>query len=180
MDGRTSDRQSEFTESDVWELIRDWFLHQTLTVDYFTHHHHHHFFFNTIFVSSHMYPENPEGTQVIVGSMNMGYISDTVRNRTHNLFCSKRKSIPLGHSDSHLTSVTPTSRISTYKKSGIRTLHRKPSVTLPIWELSNLVNIRQLSIHGNLKQVFSGIIREGAVAHSPFWAEKIGHGHRKK
>ena len=44
------------------------------------------FFFNTIFVSSHMYPENPEGTQVIVGSMNMGYISDTARNRTHNLF----------------------------------------------------------------------------------------------
>ena len=28
---------------------------------------------NTIFVSSHMYPENPEGTQVIVGSMYMGY-----------------------------------------------------------------------------------------------------------
>ena len=27
-----------------------------------------------MFVSSHMYPENPEGTQVIVGSMNMGYI----------------------------------------------------------------------------------------------------------
>ena len=44
------------------------------------------FFFNTIFVSSHMYPENPEGTQVIVGSMNMGYISDTARNQTHNLF----------------------------------------------------------------------------------------------
>ena len=38
------------------------------------------FFFNTISVSSHMYPENPEGTQVIVGSMNMGYISDTARN----------------------------------------------------------------------------------------------------
>ena len=31
-----------------------------------------------------MYPENPEGTQVIVGLMNMGYISDTARNRTHN------------------------------------------------------------------------------------------------
>ena len=29
-------------------------------------------FVNTIFVSSHMYPENPEGTQVIVGSLNMG------------------------------------------------------------------------------------------------------------
>ena len=56
------------------------------------------FFFNTIFVSSHMYPENPEGTQVIVGSMNMGYISDTARNRTHNLFRPKREPIPLGHS----------------------------------------------------------------------------------
>ena len=29
--------------------------------------------FITILVSSHMYPENPEGTRVIVGSMNMGY-----------------------------------------------------------------------------------------------------------
>ena len=58
-------------------------------------------FFKTIFVSSHMYPENPEGTQVIVGSMNMGYdyISDTARNRTHNLFHPKCAQIPLGHSD---------------------------------------------------------------------------------
>ena len=55
--------------------------------------------FNTIFVSSHMYPENLEGTQVIVGSMHMGYISDTARNRTHNLFGPKRKPLPLGHSD---------------------------------------------------------------------------------
>ena len=31
-------------------------------------------FLNTFFVSSHMYPENSEGTQVIVGSMNMGFI----------------------------------------------------------------------------------------------------------
>ena len=55
-------------------------------------------FFNTIFVSSRMYPENPEGTQLIVGSMNMGYdISDPARNRTHNLFCPKREPIPLGH-----------------------------------------------------------------------------------
>ena len=43
-------------------------------------------FFNTIFVSSHMYSENPERTKVIVGCMNMGYISDTARNRTHSLF----------------------------------------------------------------------------------------------
>ena len=60
------------------------------------------FFLNTIFVSSHLYPENPEGTQVIVGSMNTGYISDTARNQTHNLFRPKREPIPLGHSDGHL------------------------------------------------------------------------------
>ena len=52
-----------------------------------------------------MYTENPEGTQVIVGSMNMGYISDNVRNRTHNLFCPKREPIPLGHSDGLLVTV---------------------------------------------------------------------------
>ena len=50
-----------------------------------------------------MYPENPEGTQVIVGSMNMGYISDdNASNRTHNLFRPKRELIPLGHSDEQL------------------------------------------------------------------------------
>ena len=31
--------------------------------------------------------------------MNMGYISDTARNQTHNLFRPKREPIPLGHSD---------------------------------------------------------------------------------
>ena len=45
------------------------------------------------------YPENPKGTQVIVGSMNKGYISDTTRNRTHNLFRPKREPIPLCLSD---------------------------------------------------------------------------------
>ena len=58
--------------------------------------------FNTIFVSSHMYPENSDGTQVIVGSMNMGNISDTARNQTHSLFRPKRESIPLGHSHGHM------------------------------------------------------------------------------
>ena len=51
--------------------------------------------FNTICVSSRMYPENTDGTQVIVGSMNMGYISDSVRNQTHNLSYLKRDPIPL-------------------------------------------------------------------------------------
>ena len=49
-----------------------------------------------------MYPKNPEGTRVIVGSMNMEYISDTARNRTHNLFRPKREPIPLGHNDDYL------------------------------------------------------------------------------
>ena len=48
-----------------------------------------------------MYPENPKGTQVIVGSMNMGYdiiyISNTAKNQTHNLFRPKCGPIPLGH-----------------------------------------------------------------------------------
>ena len=39
-------------------------------------------FFNAIFVSSHMYPENPKGTQVIVGSVNIGYISDTAKSNS--------------------------------------------------------------------------------------------------
>ena len=50
-------------------------------------------------MSRELYPENPEETQVIVGLMNMGYISDTARNRTHNLFRPKCEPIPLGHSD---------------------------------------------------------------------------------
>ena len=60
------------------------------------------FFFNTIFCVEPYVPRNPEGTQVIKGSMNMGYISDTVRNRTHNLFRPKREPIPLGHNDGHI------------------------------------------------------------------------------
>ena len=55
-------------------------------------------FLNTIFVSSHMYSENPGETQVIVGSINIRYISDTARNKTHTLFRPKREPIPLGHS----------------------------------------------------------------------------------
>ena len=52
-----------------------------------------------MFESSHMYPENPEGTQEIVGSVNMGSVSDTTRNQTRNLFHLKCMPIPLSHSD---------------------------------------------------------------------------------
>ena len=47
--------------------------------------------FNTFFVSNHRYPENPEVTQVIVGSLNMGYISDTARNQLLQLLDSWRR-----------------------------------------------------------------------------------------
>ena len=50
-----------------------------------------------MFLSSHMYPENPEETRLIFGSMNMGYVFDTARNRTHNLFRPKCAPIPPGH-----------------------------------------------------------------------------------
>ena len=59
--------------------------------------------FNTIFVSNHMYPENPEGTQAIVGSMNMGYRSDTTKNQTNNLFRPKCAPIPLDQRIIHST-----------------------------------------------------------------------------
>ena len=45
-----------------------------------------------------MYSENSEGTRVIVGSMNMWYVSDTDRTQTRNQFRPKCASIPLGHS----------------------------------------------------------------------------------
>ena len=42
---------------------------------------------------------NSKGTRVIVGSMNMGYVSDTARTQTYNLFGLKRVQIPLGQSN---------------------------------------------------------------------------------
>ena len=52
-------------------------------------------FLNTIFLSNHMYPENPKGARVIVGYVDM-YL-DTAR--TRNLFCPKSMPIPVGDSD---------------------------------------------------------------------------------
>ena len=63
-----------------------------------------------------MYPENPERTQVIVGSMNMEYISDTARNRIHNLFRPKREPIPLGHSIHLLLSIYSQNYNTKYSK----------------------------------------------------------------
>ena len=57
------------------------------------------FFYKHNFCVKPYVPRKPKGTQVNVGSMNMGYIFDTARNRTHNLFRPKREPIPLGHCD---------------------------------------------------------------------------------
>ena len=48
-----------------------------------------------------MYPENPEGTRVIVGSMNMGYdMNPTLPGiELTTYFRPKCAPIPLGHSD---------------------------------------------------------------------------------
>ena len=83
-------------------------------------------FFYTIFVLSHIYSENPEGrrdpSNHRLYEHGIGYISDTARNRTHNLFCStKCTPIPLGNSDGHSdipsktlhnTSLSPTYALS--------------------------------------------------------------------
>ena len=47
----------------------------------------------------------PEGMKARVSPV--GYISDTARNRTHNLFRPKREPIPLGHSDGQISLVYP-------------------------------------------------------------------------
>ena len=64
------------------------------------------FFKHNFCVKPYVPMQRPEGTQVIVGSMNMGYISDTARNRTHNLFRPKREPIPLDHSNDSEYSLT--------------------------------------------------------------------------
>ena len=60
-------------------------------------------FLNTILVSSHIYPENPEGTQVIVGSMNMGY-GLYIRHCQESNSQPVPSKIPLGHSDGRFAS----------------------------------------------------------------------------
>ena len=56
------------------------------------------FFLHNLCVKPYVPREPRRDWRVIVGSMNMGYISDTARDRTHNLFRLKREPIPLYHS----------------------------------------------------------------------------------
>ena len=59
------------------------------------------FLFNTIFVSRHMLPREPrrDPRNCRFSEHGIWYISDTARNRTHNLFPPKCAPIPLGHID---------------------------------------------------------------------------------
>ena len=60
------------------------------------------FFFQHNFCVKPYVPREPRKDPSNRGSMSMGYISDTARNRTHNLFRPKQESIPLSHSDSYV------------------------------------------------------------------------------
>ena len=73
-----------------------------------------------------MNQENPEGTQVIVGSMNMGYISDTARNRTHNCF-SIRSSGLYSLEDTHTIPIFST-RVTMHISSVNRVLELQSSI----------------------------------------------------
>ena len=80
----------------VWKMLYTGACANVVLLSFF-------FFLNNNFCVKPYVPREPEGTQVIVGSMNMGYISDTTRNQTHNLFHPKREPIPLCHSAGHLS-----------------------------------------------------------------------------
>ena len=108
------------------------------------------FFFQTQFLCQAICTQRtPKGTQVIVGSMNMGYISDTARNRTRNLFHPKREPIPLGHSDG-LFSSEPDNRcknrlnISTWlaqKSNSQRTSKHSVSFSMKIFRLPHMFSL---------------------------------------
>ena len=113
-------------------------------------------FFNTIFVPSHMYPENPEGTQIIVGSMNMGYISDIARNRIHSLFRLKKEPIPLGHSGGLLCSRRLYNQLRSWWKLGM-VLRRSMKVGFRrglklsrYWRMCNIMNPESIIFYWNI------------------------------
>ena len=107
----------------------------------------HFIFFNTIFVSIHMYPENPEATQVIVGSMNMRYLSDTARSRTHYLFRPKWEPIPLGYSDGHHSTKKPTHVYKIHRKYNNFDMLSHPRVIYTIKLKLNVVVSIELQDH---------------------------------
>ena len=117
-------------------------------------------FLNTIFVSSHMYPENPEGTQVIVGSMNMGYISDIARNRTRNLFRPKREPIPLGHSDGHA--------FNEHSNNFSDKLTTSWTIALQC-----NANLRNTILYNNIHYTSFSILVDGAPAVLPQWTDNV-------
>ena len=83
--------------------------------------------------------------QVFVGSKNMGYISDTVRNRIHNLFRPKYEPIPLSHSDGQAPAVekqcsrSDTHRTALARRSTKSNIHIvRARTSMPPWVCSAL------------------------------------------
>ena len=113
------------------------------------------FLFNTIFVSSHMYPENPEGTQVIRSRLNEHgiyiYISDTAMNRTHNLFRPKPISLTDTPALRRLRSATRGDLIIPSSKT-VRFGPRSFNVSRPTLWNSWPVNIRQCKSFESFKK----------------------------
>ena len=113
-----------------------------------------------------MYPVNPEGTQVILGSMNMGYISDTARNRTHNLFRPKRYLSP---TLSKLSTSPLKDYVNDQYMSRIEYYNIKPII------LSLPANTFQLWLCGYLSSIIDPVsvhINEhGAVSVSPWYSK---------
>ena len=98
-------------------------------------------FFNTIFVSSHIVPREPEETRVIIGSMNMRYdIYPTLPRLELNLFRPKREPILLGHSDgwSKNFAIVPTHQYQT------RTTSKTLNFSNHIWEFKLLIKFEIL------------------------------------
>ena len=119
-----------------------------------------------------MYPENPEGTQVIEGSMNMGYIFDTARNRTHNLFRPKREPIPLGHSDGHIIPYSLPALPHTFHHPIIPTLTLempKPSRSATSYRISHTLNSQKAT------QILTVICNR----HISFYFENVAFLHAK-
>ena len=110
------------------------------------------FFKNTIFVSNHMYPEKPVGTQVVLGSMNMGYIFVIKRHsnwrgteQDYQLNLSLSSEFPflswLDHSTTSLQ-LSSCSHNKSFRPTSCATYQRLPTSTDPFPEYNSQLKIQ--------------------------------------
>ena len=118
-------------------------------------------------------PKRPK--YIIVGSINVGYISDTARNRTHNLYCPKREPMPLCHSDGLRRFVCFPSKLSiifhpSYSFSKLVQFCRFVFKLLVHISLSSPAD----SINDSLHFYFSCGVPQGSVLGPPFLTLYVG------